>query len=225
MKEILTGRTDNHIIYSNHFKTSIHKDIEQPLRLLQQQAMNEEGIDLQIISGFRSYQKQLDIWNAKARGERQLLDDYGQPINFASLSPEELLHSILRWSAIPGASRHHWGSDVDIYDRSTMPANYQIELTPEEVAPNGIFAKLHKWLDQQIENNCSYDFFRPYDIDRGGVAPEMWHLSYRPLSQNFKQNYTIDIFRESIESSDLLLKDLIINNLEDIFTNYILATS
>ena len=28
----------------------------------------------------------------------------------------------------------------------------------------------------------SYGFFRPYARDRGGVAPERWHLSYAPLA-------------------------------------------
>ncbi len=28
-----------------------------------------------------------------------------------------------------------------------------------------------------------FGFYRPYAVDRGGVHPEPWHLSYAPLAQ------------------------------------------
>ena len=51
-----------------------------------------------------------------------------------------------------------------------------------EVAPDGVFGPLHAWLDERMAADESEGFFRPYDEDRGGVAPERWHLSYAPLA-------------------------------------------
>ena len=56
---------------------------------------------------------------------------------------------------LPGASRHHWGHDVDIYDAAAMPEGYQIQLTPEEVEGAGIFAPMHDWLDRYFDKISS----------------------------------------------------------------------
>ncbi|NIM47861.1 MAG: D-alanyl-D-alanine carboxypeptidase family protein, partial [Gemmatimonadales bacterium] len=86
----------------------------------------------------------------------------------------------LRWSALPGASRHHWGTDLDVYDLAARPEGYEVELIPEEVDAGGMFGPLHEWLDGRIAADAAFGFFRPYERDRQGVAPERWHLSYAP---------------------------------------------
>ncbi len=220
MKDILTGRDDKNIIRSSHFDQDIHRGIENSLLKLQQRA-KVEGIDLQVISGFRNYDRQLATWVAKAEGKKDLLDINGIPMDFSKMSQEEVLYSILRWSAIPGASRHHWGTDVDLYDKNTLPQNYTIELTPQEVAPDGIFGKLHLWLDKLIEENDAEGFFRPYVNDQGGVSPEKWHLSYAPISSDYRQRYTLDFFRENIERSTMPLKELLLDRLEELYENYV----
>ncbi|TXS96436.1 M15 family metallopeptidase [Parahaliea maris] len=145
-------------------------------------AARAAGFQLQIASSHRSFSRQSGIWNAKAAGKRAVHDDCGQPVAMASLSPREQLHAILRFSALPGTSRHHWGTDLDVFDAAAVPAGYAVQLTPEEVAPGGPFDALHTWLDQRMAAGESQGFFRPYARDRGGVAPERWHLSYAPLS-------------------------------------------
>jgi hypothetical protein len=57
-----------------------------------------------------------------------------------------------------------------------------LQLSPDEVATGGVFDRLHCWLDARLATGESHGFFRPYGKDRGGVAPERWHLSYAPLS-------------------------------------------
>ena len=74
-------------------------------------------------------------------GTRPILDDHGEAKNPRDLTPSELLESILRWSALPGFSRHHWGTDFDIYDKSTLPHGYQVQLVPEEYQKRGPFFK------------------------------------------------------------------------------------
>ena len=93
------------------------------------------------------------------------------------------MRAILRYSAIPGTSRHHWGTDLDVYDAAALPADYRLQLSPQEVAPGGLFDPLHRWLDERMAAGASQGFFRPYARDSGGVAPERWHLSFAPLAQ------------------------------------------
>ena len=92
------------------------------------------------------------------------------------------LEAIMRFSALPGTSRHHWGTDVDIWDAAAAPANYRPALEPSEYGEGGVFAEMTRWLDELINADDAEGFYKPYDIDRGGVAPEAWHISYRPVA-------------------------------------------
>lgn len=143
---------------------------------------SDAGYRLAIASSFRSFERQKMLWNGKASGLRPVHDDEGKQLEVAELSPHELLHAILRFSALPGTSRHHWGTDVDVFDLVAAGESYDVQLTPQEVAPGGLFDSFHCWLDGQIAADKSYGFFRPYARDNGGVAVERWHLSYAPVS-------------------------------------------
>ncbi len=151
-----------------------------------QQAAGKAGFDLQPVSVFRGYTRQMRIVEAKAGGQRTLLDANGETLDFDRLSEGDLLHVIMRWSALPGLSRHHWGTDLDVYDASAM-ALADVELVPSEVNAGGPCAAMHDWLDLQIVQNASCGFFRPYAKDRGAIAPERWHLSYLPLSADYQR--------------------------------------
>ena len=80
------------------------------------QLSKESGFDLQIISGFRNYERQLQIWNNKASGMRDLFNSSGNKIDTLTLEKKELLNAIMFYSAIPGFSRHHWGTEIDVFD-------------------------------------------------------------------------------------------------------------
>jgi LAS superfamily LD-carboxypeptidase LdcB len=187
---------------------------------LQKKAL-QAGFDLQITSAFRDYERQLKIWNTKARGERALMDDFGSPLVYQVLTPTEIMFSILRWSALPGASRHHWGSDIDIFDGSKQKVE-DVQLTPQECEGDGPAAKLHDWLDEQINNNESFGFYRPYASDKGGVSPERWHLSYWPISQEIYKSYTMELFQKNIEDSSIELKEIVLENLITIYQRYLM---
>ncbi|MFN2168980.1 MAG: M15 family metallopeptidase, partial [Anaerolineae bacterium] len=128
------------------------------------------GFELAIASSFRSFERQRAIWNAKACGARPVHDDVGCAIDMARLDPAQQLRAILRFSALPGASRHHWGTDLDVYDAAAVAPGYQLRLSPEEVADEGVFGPLHRWLDGRMAAGRSHGFYRPYGVDRGGVA-------------------------------------------------------
>ncbi len=177
----LTGRDESHLLTLADGNRLLPAAAEAFARL-QVDAL-VAGFELAIASSFRSFERQLAIFNGKARAERPVHDDAGEPVAIAALPAPARLRAILRYSALPGTSRHHWGTDLDVYDAAAVPADYRLQLSPQEVWPPGPFAALHDWLDERMARDESHGFFRPYGEDRGGVAPERWHLSYAPIAR------------------------------------------
>ncbi|MDB9953685.1 M15 family metallopeptidase [Porticoccaceae bacterium] len=218
--DILTGSTERHLRRLNPAQPiMIHAQVVEPFVALQAQAA-KQGFDLQICSGFRSFERQLHIWNGKLSGLRPVVDKAGNPIVLEVLSPWDQIQAVLRWSALPGASRHHWGTDFDVYDAAAMPEGYQIQLTPEEVECAGIFAPMHDWLDSSIDGD-SLGFYRPYGTDKGGVAPERWHLSYAPIADIYAREHSVDVIAARLAGSELLLLDVVLENLDEIVRRFV----
>lgn len=218
MNEILTGKTATHLtpgLGGFLFAPEAARAIER----LSKRA-KEQGFELKITSSFRDFERQKNIWNAKASGSRTLLDSHGEPLDFHTLNADQIIEAIMRWSAFPGASRHHWGTDVDVYDGQAVSADYQVQLTPQEVS--GVFAPFYSWLDQLIASDDAEGFYRPYDQDRGGVAPEAWHLSYRPLASKYERAYSSDFFHAHLNSlKDVLLLDEVKKRADEIHARFI----
>ena len=213
---MISGKTEVHLAeLSDH--CLLHREVISPFKSMQQAAA-EQGIDLQVASGFRSYERQLAIWNAKANGQRVLLDSDGNPIDSDNLDDTAKMFAILRWSALPGCSRHHWGTDMDVWDAAAVPSDYQLQLVPEEYVQDGPFSRLTTWLDKHAE---SFGFIRPYAVDKGGVAPEPWHLSYLPVAQQFEQQMDITFVRKILDNSDLALRESLADHLDGIVDNYL----
>ena len=221
LPDILTGKTDEHVALIPGEKIAMHREALGALSKMQA-AATKQGFDLKVVSGFRDFASQLRIWNLKATGQRALLDKRGQPLDFAKLSPPEVVFAILRWSALPGASRHHWGTDIDVIDAKAVPDGYQVQLIPAEVAPKGMFGKLHAWLDDKMED---FGFFRPYAEDLGGVSPERWHLSYAPIAEKYYDAHTLELLEGAVEASDMALKDVVLDHLPEIFEQYVANVS
>jgi len=178
------------------------------------------GFNLALASAFRSFERQCTIWNEKAVGLRPILADDGTILNVAELSPVEILFAILRWSALPGASRHHWGTDLDVYDRNASCDGYKVKLMLDETVGSGAFAGLHTWLDEYLARKDA-DFFRPYRRHLGGVAPEPWHLSYGPLAKEFQTSLDAYALRGLIEASDIALNALVLKHFEEIYERFV----
>jgi LAS superfamily LD-carboxypeptidase LdcB len=184
-----------------------------------QSSAARSGFDLQVASGFRSFDRQLMIWNAKARGQRTVHDDHGRPVDLQRLTPLARAEAILRFSALPGASRHHWGTDLDVFDAAALPADYRLQLTPEEVADDGMMGPFHRWLDEELARGGG--FFRPYAEDTGGVAVERWHLSYAPLAAACEAALTPVLLADAIRDCDLELADVVLAELPALFDRYV----
>ncbi|MDB9743966.1 murein tripeptide amidase MpaA [Fibrobacterales bacterium] len=222
ISKIIYGVGCDHLIELDS-QTQIHRMVKYPFYKLQKEA-RKEGIDLQILSGYRSFERQMKIWNSKASGQRTLYSKEGNVLEFESLSKEELLWAILEWSALPGCSRHHLGTDLDVYDASVGVSIDDIELVPEEYVKGGPFEKLGSWLNKTLvpENKLNQDFFRPYETYQGGVQVELWHLSYSPLAKPYLSEFDIEELRGLIKQSEIILKEVILKNLEKIVETYVL---
>jgi LAS superfamily LD-carboxypeptidase LdcB len=178
-----------------------------------------DGFDLQPFSTFRDYDTQLRIWNNKFTGKRPLYDRQGQVRDRAAMSPPDIVECILNWSALPGGSRHHWGTDIDVVDGRAMPPGYSPKLLPEETDVGGIFRPLHQWLD---ENMARFEFFRPYNRFKGGMFPEPWHLSYAPAALQAIQCVSLDLLLRITAQADVLGKELALERMADIYEKHIL---
>lgn len=217
MKNIVTGQTQEHLVLDEESNLLIHKEALASLKTMREDAA-AAGFSLKLASGFRSFDQQLNIWNKKALGLRPLLDSSGLALDYSTLSPTEIVYAILRWSALPGASRHHWGSDIDVYDSSGIPDGYKVQLVPQETGPGGVFEEFHLWLDDNLKH---YNFFRPYAHDLGGIAPERWHLSYAPIANEFQKELTYELLEETITKTEIELKSVILKELPEIYQRFI----
>ena len=212
----LTGCTQSHLV--DWSGALVHGAVVEPLNSLCQQAA-QNGFDLRLCSSFRSFDRQLIIWNHKLSGLRPVFDDSGARLDLTQLSEWQQIQAVMRWSALPGASRHHWGTDFDIYDAAAVDADYQIQLVPEEVEGSGVFAPFHDWLDSSVL--ASADFYRPYAQDLGGIAPERWHISYRPVAEIYAAQLTVEVLAERLASADLVYKETVLARLDELFQRYI----
>lgn len=213
----LAGRRETDLV--DHQGQRVRPEVLQPLLVLQQQAQ-EAGFELAIASSYRSFDRQQRIWDQKAQGLRPLLSDSGDPLNFEELTTEQRLWAILRWSALPGASRHHWGTDFDVFDSSALGAGQALQLTVAETTNNGPFAEFHRWLDARLaEPGCP--FFRPYTRPFGGVAPEPWHLSYAPVAAQMQRQLGATELWHIVAASDIALKDRVLEHFDDIFARFV----
>lgn len=209
----------------------VHRDVIEPLRALCERGA-KAGLEVKVASGFRSYQRQLAIWNAKARGERPVLNDAGQLMDIKQLDDEQKVFAILRWSALPGTSRHHWGSELDLWDAAAVPTDYELQLVGEEYERGGPFYPLSAWLQQEIEATPAL-FNRPYfklsvkpspgnrkERNRG-VAPEPWHLSFRPVARSYEALLESSVLKAFIARCELELKDVVLAQWDAIYSDFI----
>jgi len=212
----LCGLCDSHIAWlSEH--VGIHTDMLPAWKKLSEAAQSA-GFSIKIASGFRSFDRQLSIWNRKFTGELATKNKDNETVNLSTLSDEEKVSAILVFSALPGTSRHHWGTDIDIYAENLLKDNQKLQLEPWEYQQGGPFESLSIWLTAHADE---FDYFLPYDKDRGGVAVEPWHLSFSPIASPCLVNLSLEALTQIIEQSDILGKAAVLNKLPTIFSQYV----
>jgi LAS superfamily LD-carboxypeptidase LdcB len=217
----LTGRARTHVREVPEFRCLLHPQAASALQAMRTAAAHA-GIDLMPVSGFRDFGRQLAIWNEKYSGARPLLDRDGQVLAADTLDEAARVAAILIWSALPGASRHHWGSDCDLIDCAALPAGATVELLGKHYAPTGCYGPLAAWLARHAHD---YGFFLPYDLDRGGVQPEPWHFSFAPVAVPAQAAMQPELLRAALADSDLRGWKSVSVELPHIFERYVSAVA
>jgi LAS superfamily LD-carboxypeptidase LdcB len=202
----LTGRAVTHVVLDPQLKLVLHPDVVPALKALQE-AARADGHTIQVVSAFRSFDRQLAIWNAKWRGERPLLDANEKPLDANLFTPGEKVRAILLWSALPGTSRHHWGTDIDVIDRAALPPGRSSDLLQRDFRAGGCFHTFDLWLES---NAGRFGFYRPYQ-GQGPTQAEPWHLSFQQLGARAEKLMNRTIVIESLRGSNILGFEAILN--------------
>lgn len=162
--EQLIGKDESVMVGSGY---QLRKEAAEAFEKMKAAAATE-SIELHSQSSFRSFAHQKRIWDGKyARFTAQ------------GMSELETIRKIIEYSTIPGTSRHHWGTDLDIIDKAKpIPAD---SLSATHFRKGGLYEKMHFWLTENAE---SFGFQLVYtDVEgRKGFKYEPWHFSYTPLS-------------------------------------------
>ena len=127
-----------------------------------------DSITLVIRSATRNFYLQKDIWERKWSGETLLEDQYDAT---KIEDGAERASAILRYSSMPGTSRHHWGTDFDL----NAFTNRYFEEGPGK--------KIYTWLSEHAHE---YGFCQPYSAKgegrSTGYEEEKWHWSFTPVA-------------------------------------------
>ncbi|MDO8366454.1 MAG: M15 family metallopeptidase [Saprospiraceae bacterium] len=138
------------------------------------ESARKAGISLKIISSTRNFDQQKNIWEGKwSRFEKETPE------------PKNRALKILEYSSMPGSSRHHWGTDIDLND-----------LNNPSFEKGGKHEKVYTWL---VAHAQEFGFCQPYTAGRPhGYHEEKWHWSYTPLSKPFLAQY-----KNSVQDADI----------------------
>lgn len=155
--------------------------IEEPLEEMFQ-AMQEEGMQPMVCSGYRSLSKQKTLFNEGLAKNRR-----------KGLSYEDAYYQTKTRQAVPGASEHHTGLAVDIVGKSHQSLNAAQANTREAI-----------WLAQHC---AEYGFILRYPKDAfeiTGREYESWHFRYvgkEAASYIMKTGITLEEYIEKIGES------------------------
>ncbi|HMS28684.1 MAG TPA: M15 family metallopeptidase [Saprospiraceae bacterium] len=133
------------------------------------EAAEKDSIILTIVSATRNFDKQKELWENKWYGRTKVED---VKLTWSHPDPVDRAYKILEYTAPPGFSRHHWGTDIDI--NSVEPEYFETD-----EGKNVYF-----WL---IKNAAKFGFSQTY-LPKGihtrehGFNEEKWHWSYLPLA-------------------------------------------
>ena len=154
------------------------------------QAAAKEGIDIKVVSAHRSYHRQREIWNAKYK-----------TLTLQGLPAKDAIQEIITYSTLPGTSRHHWGTDIDIIDNAN-PQSGDV-LLAEKFYGDGPSSALRSWMNR---NAADYGFLEVYTDhpNRKGFAHEPWHYTYHSLSKAYLEVLINQVISEIAKDEQLL---------------------
>jgi LAS superfamily LD-carboxypeptidase LdcB len=159
-----------------------HKDaVAAFVRMAEAAAVN--GYELKVVSAFRSFDDQKQIWEDKWNGKTLV---GGKKLPQSTPDPTARALKILEFSSMPGTSRHHWGTDFDLNSLNNSYFN-----TREG-------KRIYDWLTAHA---AEYGFCQTYSAKsdgRTGYEEEKWHWSYVPIASWYLKQYPIDVGYERL---------------------------
>jgi D-alanyl-D-alanine carboxypeptidase len=157
----------------------LEETAQQFAKLLKAFKEDHPGIKIYVSSATRNFYHQKAIWEGKYTGKR-LVD--GKKLNISIPDEYKRTLKILEFSSMPGTSRHHWGTDLDI--NSLVNSYYK----------SGEGKIIYEWF---VKNAQDYGFYQVYTEGRtGGYNTEMWHWSYLPIARELYRDW-LKYFSES----------------------------
>lgn len=177
-----------------------------------QLAAAKDSIKIYVVSSYRGFEHQKKLWNKKFK---KATDE--------GLTNEQALARCIEYSAIPGTSRHHWGTEVDLIDLNRPVLESPLE--QKEFAKGGNFEKLYNWLSIHAHE---YGFFVVYDTNpiRKGFYYEPWHYSFIPLSSRFHVEYLKLDVKSYLTQGDILGSELFTDDfLKQYLADYVMQPS
>lgn len=155
----------------------LQNEVVSALKKLQALA-KKSSFNIYIVSATRSYWHQKNIWQAKYLGKRRT----GGVLLSPDMPEQQKVMTILRYSSMPGTSRHHWGTDFDLFFKTS---GVRLENSEFE---KGEGLRFYNWL---VKTAPQLGFCQPYKNSphnrRSGYTlgyfPEKWHWSFKPLSK------------------------------------------
>jgi len=175
------------------------KEVMEAYRDLREAAL-KDGWRLQLVSGYRSFGNQRRIWN---KNDRRLADR-------EDLTEGAKVRIIMSTVSIPGLSRHHWGTELDITERSLRG-----QLVPLK---EGTPKKVRDFYDWMERNAPRYGFCRVYQGKGGSIVDEPWHWSYHPFASIYQEQFVKIGDFKGILNKDVAGIRYIIRNFGEIFT-------
>lgn len=166
--------------YASREGMLIQKKVWEAFKKMHAEAQ-KSGVNLTIVSATRNNDYQKGIWEKKWNTKAAA---YKVPLT--QENKVAIAKDILKFSSMPGTSRHHWGTDIDLND-----------LEPEYFQ-KGPGKKVYDWLNK---NAAEYGFCQTYTSKswgRQGYEEESWHWSYMPLSDNYLKEYIKQVKLEDI---------------------------
>ncbi len=133
-------------------------------------AASDQGVYLKIISATRNFDDQKRIWERKWALEK-----------YKGWSDVDKAKNIMLLSSMPGTSRHHWGTDIDLNDLN-----------------NSYFAKeegkkMYQWMQNNAARFGYYQTYTSKTTGRTGYEEEKWHWSYLPIARTMLEEYNANI--------------------------------
>jgi hypothetical protein len=169
---------DFQLIEAKHTAKSdiyLRKDAYDAFKRMYEAAL-KDGLTLTILSATRNFDAQKAIWERK----------WNRP-QYKGKSDIERIIDIMKFSSMPGTSRHHWGTDIDM--NSLEPAYFK----------QGKGLLIYQWLTKNAANFGYHQTYTSKANGRTGYDEEAWHWSYIPLAKPM-----LDAYNQVITYQDLV---------------------